>query len=197
VLHLFDDSDVLHFAGHGAFDAGDPLQSHLLCAADDAGGAITLRMLLERGTAIRSRAVLLSACETGLVVAEDPVNDQLGLPGGLLVAGASAVLATFWRVDDLAACLVLSRTVGIWERDAVDLERALATAQEWLRTTATVRVVREWIDGCIRDAGGASPELQEARDSLVGQGDDELLFSSALYWAPFHVTGRSIRLRES
>jgi CHAT domain-containing protein len=196
VLRLFDESDVLHFAGHGAFDHADPLQSHLLCATDGLGSEITLRMLLERGAAIRSRVVLLSACETGVVVAEDPVNDQLGLPGGLLVAGASAVLATLWRVDDLAASLILGRTVAIWEREAVDLERALAAAQAWLRTQATARVVREWIDEHLRDADGTGPEVIRARDSLARAGDDELLFSNALYWAPFHVTGRSVRLGE-
>lgn len=193
VLHLFGESDVLHFAGHGAFDPDDPLESHLSCAPDESGSAITLRRLLESGSSIRARAVLLSACETGLVVAGDPLNDQLGLPGGLLIAGASAVLATFWRVDDLAACLVLTRTVEFWKQQSIDLEQALAKAQEWLRTKATVQVVRTWIgeqpknDAAIRDA------LDAALKSLAGLDENQLLFSNMLAWAPFHVSGRGIR----
>jgi CHAT domain-containing protein/tetratricopeptide (TPR) repeat protein len=195
VLPLFEQTDVLHFAGHGAFDADDPLQSRLACAPGISGGAITLQALLERVPTVRTRVFLLSACETGRVVAGDPLNDQLGLPGGLLIAGASAVLATFWHVDDLAACLLLSRCIELWEQDSKDLERALAEAQQWLRTKATVRVVRDWIEDRLDESTVVHPLLAFAHGRLVVQDDDELLFTNELYWAPFHVTGRAIRTR--
>lgn len=195
MLRVFEQADVLHFAGHGAFDPDDALQSRLSCAPGVSSGAITLHTLLESVPTMRTRVVLLSACETGRVLAGDPLNDQLGLPGGLLIAGASAVLATFWRVDDLATCLLLSRCVELWEQGSRDLERALAEAQEWLRTKATVQVVRDWIGDRLFENRSVSPQLAEAHGRLMLRGDDELLFSNELYWAAFHVTGRGIRTR--
>ncbi|HEX5077309.1 MAG TPA: CHAT domain-containing tetratricopeptide repeat protein [Gemmatimonadaceae bacterium] len=193
VLELLRETDVLHFAGHGAFDPDDPLQSRLFCAPSAAGGIITLQTVLERAPSVRTRVVLLCGCETGRVVAGDLLNDHLGLPGGLLIAGASAVLATFWQVDDLAACLILSRCVELWEEGTTDLERALAEAQRWIRTEATVRTVREWIEDRLDDVSEANPELEIAHGRLVVRDDNELLFGNALYWAPFHVTGRAVR----
>jgi CHAT domain-containing protein/tetratricopeptide (TPR) repeat protein len=195
ILPLFEQTDVLHFAGHGAFDADDPLQSRLSCAPGVSGSDITLQNLLERVPTVRTRVVLLSACETGRVVAGDPLNDQLGLPSGFLIAGASAVLATHWQVDDLAACLVLSRCIEIWEQRSHPLERALADAQNWLRTEATVGVVRKWIEDKLVDNGTTRPALELARGGLAERDDEELLFESALFWAPFHVTGKAVRAR--
>lgn len=193
VMGLFHASDVLHFAGHGAFVPDDPLESHLLCAPGNAGNVVTLRMLLETGSAVRTRVVILSACETGRVVAEDALNDQLGLPGGLLVAGASAVLATFWPVSDLAAGLVLSETVRIWAREPVNLETALARAQTWLRTRATAAVVTRWLDEQRTDDALMGEALDEARASLAGLSPDALLFTDELSWAAFHVSGDGVR----
>jgi CHAT domain-containing protein len=198
VLRLFEQTDVVHFAGHGAFDQEDPLRSHLSCAPDASGNLITLQMLLERVSTMRARVVFLSACETGRVVAEDPLNDQLGLPGGLLIAGAGAVLATFWRVNDLAACLVLSKTVELWRAGAVDLGRALADAQRWLRTEATAQIVREWIEARMNEHAGQGTDdsaLASEQARLALYDDDELLFAGALHWAAFHVIGRDVRLR--
>jgi CHAT domain-containing protein len=194
VLPLFEQTDVLHFAGHGAFDPADPLRSRLLCARGQATDVITLLALLESVPAARARVVLLSACETGRVVAGDVLNDQLGLPGGLLVAGTSAVVATHWSAEDLSASLVMSRCIEAWERGSIDLECALAEAQAWVREKATAEVVRTWIREQIETHGDLGPDVEAVHDELVGRKKDELIFASPLYWAPFHVTGRSVRL---
>jgi CHAT domain-containing protein len=195
VLRLLNASDVLHFAGHGAFVPDDPLESHLLCAPGTSGELVTLRMLLETGSALRTRVIMLSACETGRVAAEDALNDQLGLPGGLLAAGASAVLATFWPVGDLAAALVLSQTIAIWGREPVTLETALGRAQTWLRTQATAGVVRRWLDEQHTEDAATREGLDDARESLAGLSEDSLLFTDEYSWAAFHVSGRGVRLR--
>lgn len=194
VLQLFEQSDLLHFAGHGAFDPVDPLQSRLLCADGPSGSVLTLEMLLDRVPAARSRVVLLSACDTGRVQAGDALNDQLGLPGSLLVAGSSAVLATHWPVADLAAALVLSRCIELWEQQPLDLERALAGALSWLRSEATVGVIRAWIEDRLQ-AMGTDEQLQRTHAQLAFKNKDDLLLAGEYYWAPFHVTGRAVRAR--
>lgn len=195
VLALFGHADVLHFAGHGAFDPEDPLQSRLLCAPGKDSGALTLQAVLNEVAAARTRVVLLSACETGRVVAGDPLNDQLGLPGGLLIAGAAAILATFWPVDDLAACLVLSRCLELWDKGAVDLEMALAQAQSWLRDQATIGVILGWLEDQIDSSGAADPQLELTYGRLSARDENELVFASEIHWAPFHVTGAAVRVQ--
>ena len=194
VLALLGDVDVLHFAGHGAFDPDDPLQSRLVCAPGGASGALTLQAVLDRAAGARARVVLLSACETGRVVAGDPLNDQLGLPGGLLVAGSAAILATFWPVDDLAACLVLSRCIELWQRQGCDLAQALAEAQGWLREEVTVDVALDWIATQLDRGDGPSEPLELAYGRLSVRDEQERLFASEIHWAPFHVSGRAVRL---
>ncbi len=194
VLALLGDVDILHFAGHGAFDPDDPLQSRLVCAPGGASGALTLQAVLDRAAGARARVVLLSACETGRVVAGDPLNDQLGLPGGLLVAGSAAILATFWPVDDLAACLVLSRCIELWQRQGCDLAQALAEAQGWLREEVTVGVALDWIATQLDRGDGPSEPLELAYGRLSVRDEHERLFASEIHWAPFHVTGRAVRI---
>jgi len=89
---------------------------------------------------------------------------------------------------------VLSRCIEAWGR-SIDLERALAEAQAWLREKATVGVVREWVRAQLETQETPSPHLELAHDGLVARNQDELMFANALYWASFHVTGRSIRVR--
>ena len=197
VLSLFERSDTLHFAGHAGFDPDDPLQSRLQCAGEHSTGVFTLQTLLESVPRARARMVLLSACETGRVQAADPLNDQLGLPGGLLIAGSSAVLASFWYVDDLASCLLLDRCIAVWEEGSLELAQALARAQSWLRSKATVRVGREWIEEQmdLSDAtnGRTDGQLESFYDLILQQNeDDRLLFADEVSWAPFHVSGRAM-----
>lgn len=68
-----------------------------------------------------------------------------------LVAGAGAVVATLWRVDDLATGLLIGKLFDLLAGQArPSLADALRQAQRWLRTEVTVaRVVHAldtWID---------------------------------------------------
>jgi CHAT domain-containing protein len=97
----------LHFATHGEFNADAPLDSALLLAKDErADGLLTVGKLY----AMRFDAdlVTLSACETGLgkVASGD---DVVGLTRGFLYAGASTIVASLWKVDDLATSTLMTR----------------------------------------------------------------------------------------
>ncbi|WP_088286904.1 CHAT domain-containing protein [Ideonella sp. A 288] len=90
------DTDVLHLACHGEFRADSPYFSALHLA----DGPLTLRDAAELPLA-GTRLVTLSACETGLSRIA-PGDELLGLVRGFLLAGASAVLASQWTVEDEA-----------------------------------------------------------------------------------------------
>ena len=97
----------IHLATHGRFDADAPLKSALLLAPDsESDGLLTV----EKIYAMRLQAdlVTLSACETGLgkVAGGD---DVVGLTRGFLYAGASSIVASLWKVDDLATSELMTR----------------------------------------------------------------------------------------
>ncbi|WIM04695.1 MAG: CHAT domain-containing protein [Candidatus Nitricoxidivorans perseverans] len=90
----------LHIASHGLFDAEAPLNSALLLSPDaQDSGRLTVGELYSMR--VDADLVTLSACETGLGKIESG-DDLVGLTRGFLYAGASAVVASLWQVDDQA-----------------------------------------------------------------------------------------------
>jgi len=90
----------VHFATHGTFDAGTPLSSGLYLAKDsDNDGLLTVGELY--GLRLNADLVTLSACETGLGRIRSG-DDLIGLQRGFLYAGASSIISTLWKVDDVA-----------------------------------------------------------------------------------------------
>ena len=121
---------VLHFSCHGTADLASPLKSRLGAASDE---PLTLRDILDRP--LGARLCVLSACESA--VAGGFVPDQaIGLPGGLLQAGAAGVVGSLWPVGDLAARVLLTRFYQLWQGDGLEPAKALRQAQIWLRDSA-------------------------------------------------------------
>jgi CHAT domain-containing protein len=97
----------VHIASHGFHNSQNPLFSRMIVgssrragAADD--GRLEVHEIL--GLKTTSRLVFLSGCETGLGSGTENAFEQGSEEGSLaqafLVAGAQAVVATLWRVDD-------------------------------------------------------------------------------------------------
>jgi CHAT domain-containing protein len=85
------EKDVVHLACHGFHHAFTPLDSGMLLAGRR---VLTAEEII--GSGMRADLVVLSACESGLQ------TDEQGLPIVFLEAGASAVVASLWFVDDAA-----------------------------------------------------------------------------------------------
>ena len=95
----------IHFATHGEFNADKPLSSALLLAADsESDGRLTVDKLYS--LTLNADLVTLSACETGLgrIASGD---DVVGLTRGFLYAGAGSIVASLWKVDDLATSTLM------------------------------------------------------------------------------------------
>ncbi|MGW5160458.1 CHAT domain-containing protein [Nonomuraea wenchangensis] len=124
---------VVHFACHGYFDTQNFTDSGLLLRVTQ--DPVREEILSLRDLAdwrLHADLVVLSACETGL--GQVVPSDFLGLSRGMLAAGARAVLATLWPVDDTrtqALILDLYRQMARQrrERGRVDVAAALAAAQ--------------------------------------------------------------------
>jgi tetratricopeptide (TPR) repeat protein len=190
VMTMLGQDAVFHFSGHGFFDIREPFRSGLFCASGEKGQVLTMGMILNRMESIRSRFVVLSACETGQVEPDDALNDFLGLPGAFVMAGADGVLATLWRVDDLASCLLMAKFFEMWDGGATAAAEALRSAQRWLRDDVTVDYVvdalADWLD---QDVPFAERLMIEHGRWASREDRNTRPFHDEFYWAPFYVTG--------
>jgi CHAT domain-containing protein len=99
---------VVHIAAHASADATDPARS-LLVLAD---GDVSARELYDagfglRGAHCRAGLVVLSACQTGLGVLHP--DSVINLANGFLIAGANAVVATLWSINDDSSLRLMER----------------------------------------------------------------------------------------
>ncbi|KXJ14360.1 Tetratricopeptide repeat protein 28 [Exaiptasia diaphana] len=97
------DVSVIHFAAHGRDKNGQillapstpPMNS---CPADDKGNILTVKEAQESG--IRAQLVVLSCCHSG----KGDIRSEgvVGIARAFLAAGARAVVASLWAIDDRA-----------------------------------------------------------------------------------------------
>jgi len=92
------DTGIIHFAGHGHYNANSPLKSAVLLARDQAndGNLETIEIF---SLTMNPRLVVLSACESGIGRIEGGDEVQ-SLNRAFLYAGAGSVLASLWKVAD-------------------------------------------------------------------------------------------------
>jgi CHAT domain-containing protein len=126
VLRLYGNRyNYIHFATHGQFNPEAPLKSALLLAPDSqSNGMLTVDKLYS--LRLDTNLVTLSACETGLSKIANG-DDLVGLTRGFLYAGSSSIVASLWKVDDLATSELMVRFYK--EMDKTDKREALRTAQ--------------------------------------------------------------------
>jgi CHAT domain-containing protein len=97
---------ILHIAAHGFFDTERPWFSGLVLSGEGSGASSGFLNLIEIATLkLDADIVFLSACDT----AKGRVMKAEGIKGtvrSFLLAGAKAVVATQWEVQDEAATLV-------------------------------------------------------------------------------------------
>lgn len=101
-------ADVIHLATHGWWNALSGWDSFLLLAPDDPYGnrGEKLTALDVIDLRLRASVIVLSACETGL--GSHTPDTTLNLPFGFLVAGASSMIVSLWKVSDAATTHLIS-----------------------------------------------------------------------------------------
>lgn len=105
-LNALGRRDVVILSGHAILNRADPLLSHLaLAPSSQDGGVLYAHELLE----VRGRLpqlIVLSACESAL----GPRTERAGAGGltwSFLAAGVPAVVASYWKVEDHRAGVLL------------------------------------------------------------------------------------------
>ncbi|MCB0205720.1 MAG: CHAT domain-containing protein [Anaerolineae bacterium] len=118
----------LHISCHGDFDPDTPLASSLHLAP---GEFLTAQEVLD-DLRLNCQLVTLSACESGLSRVRRG-DELMGLVRAFMVAGAPAVVATLWRVDERSTRLLMQK---FYQELAAGTEPATALhrSQLYLRT---------------------------------------------------------------
>jgi len=124
-------ADIIHLAAHGELNPVQPLFSRILLGKDSINDG-SLEVHEVYGLDLKETdLVVLSACDTQL----GPLSrgdDFVGLSRAFLSAGAPAVVATLWPVDDEATGLLMTRFYSNLS-DGLGTAAALSAAQRATR----------------------------------------------------------------
>ncbi len=159
----------LHISCHGQFDPDAPLESSLhLCA----GETVTAREVLDT-LRLGCELVTLSACESGLSLVRRG-DELMGLVRAFMAAGAPAVLATQWRVDERSTRLLMER-----------FYRAVAAGASFAPALHAAQLY-------LRDLSREDALSLLGIDAITGRdgSDTHRPFADPFYWAPFILIGR-------
>lgn len=174
LIQALEKGYIVDTSCHGRFDLLSPLDSALILANRR---ELPLYELLSHQVDMRGlRLFILSACQTDILDLRGHSNEVRSLAAGMVQAGARAVLATLWSVDDMATYLLVARFLQEWlPRLAQESPAAaLARAQRWLHTV-TVGELQQWHARDVplsteeerRESGSQSPvHAPEAQDFL-------------------------------
>ncbi|HEX7287584.1 MAG TPA: CHAT domain-containing protein [Candidatus Angelobacter sp.] len=122
---------IVHFATHGLLNSTHPeLSGLVLSLVDQKGqpqdGFLTLQDIYNMN--LPAELVVLSACETGLGK-EISGEGLVGLTRGFMYAGASRVVASLWKVSDVATAQLMAEFYRAMEKDGMAPAAALRAAQ--------------------------------------------------------------------
>lgn len=125
---------IVHFATHGLLDSQHPELSGLVFSLIDQkgkpqNGFVTLQDIYNLD--LPSDLVVLSACETALGK-EIKGEGLVGLTRGFMYAGAPRVVASVWKVDDVATAELMGQFYRAMLQNGLRPAAALRQAQNWM-----------------------------------------------------------------
>ena len=173
LIFEMNDYNIVHLATHAMFNPGPPESSFILFGN---GERATLNEA-ESWTFPNVELVVLSACQTA--VGDVPLGDGkeiLGFGYSMQTAGADAVVASLWSVDDGGTQLLMNAFYEALHRGGLSKAEALRQAQlELLYANED------------RNRGGFELALSDLDSNL-----DPSDLSHPHYWAPFILIGNGL-----
>jgi hypothetical protein len=184
---------LIYLSCHGVYNWKNPLSSALRFGSrlgSQPGFDLKIADLFDKIRIQPDAIVILGTCDSG-TVAQTDLNEGIGIPGGLLAAGAHTIIGAGWPVARSAAigvCRKLIRSL----LDGTESPEALRDAACWLRDATAADLLTE-----LTSIG------HPAADDLARMAPEDLaehMFADPALWAPFvHWGGpwRAIRQGET
>jgi len=182
---------LVHLACHGYFDQHDSLASGIVMANEEGTAyeraVLTARDFLERE--LIADLVTLSACESG-IGDRRPGDELFGLTRSILVAGASSVLASLWKVDDLSTSVLMKSFYEAWLIEGLSKAHALRKAQCHVMDISATDFSMEYSSTINRAAGrDLVPASKVGTSASSGDRVDAKIFAAPFHWASFALVG--------
>lgn len=189
VRDALQQADVLLFGTHGNFAPGNLQQTQLVLN----GEPWTMADMLRMPQLHKQPLLVLMACEVGAVAATPDDRNAWGVPGALVAAGASAVLANLWPVEDITAGWLQQRFMHHLGhrgyRPAAALFRAVRDLRRTGRDEALAYCRRHlaWLE-----QNGAPAQAMLGAETLVEWIEDSELerpFAHPFFWGATAIFG--------
>ena len=178
VLEAIPSASHIHLACHGHASGDSRGFDSVLILDHDR--PVSAAEILELDLS-RTRLVVASACETGVVPGYGTSDEVLALSTVLIGAGAAGVVASLWSVDDYATALLMVRFYEELVATPSDPARALQIASLWLRDLDPDEEARY---------AARHPTLERRRQSRACDGGAESYeFGYPSVWAAFVFSG--------
>ena len=180
------DVDIVHFATHGRFDSEDVARSGIALRS---GQWLTLADM-QHLTFKDGALVFLRACETARLELAGR-STPLGIVPSLFEGGASTVIATFWKVNDLSTALVAARFYENWLVRKFPKLDSLKEAMEWVQSISADQVVKLSQQPVDIQAVRSMSSVFAGFKKLFGRTKDDMRhpFTNDYYWGPFALYG--------
>jgi tetratricopeptide (TPR) repeat protein len=181
---------LLHLSSHALVDGEHPDLSRILLASDVPGiGSYLFQEEVGDLDLTNVGLVTLSACDTarGKLVAGEGVQD---FSRALLAAGASATVASLWRVGDGPTASLMSQFYGSLGRGRSRAEALRAAKLHFLRSNSELSSPRHWAAFILNGEGWTptTPVISWTVLILVSAG--LLTLASLILWAVAFRAGR-------
>ena len=127
---LYEDANIIHFAGHYVVNNNSPLLSSLILATagEDINESVLTNAELLGKDLSKTKLVILSACDTG-VEGYYSSEGLIGLSRTFLASGVPLVVASQWKVDSDATAELMKSFHRYRKQEKLSTAKALRLAQ--------------------------------------------------------------------
>lgn len=164
------------FACHGVYDPKNVAASYLELA-----NRAMFERVFEELDLNGCRCVIMGACESGVVRA-DIGAEYIGLPNAMLSSGVRYVIGALWKINAMAAAILMDRFLERIRDEKVNVPAALCQCQREVMAMKAGEV-RSWVIEKME----SGPDSDKVLNGLVSLGDPP--FTHPYYWAGLGVVG--------
>jgi CHAT domain-containing protein len=177
---------LLHIATHGEFVPGSPDASYLLLGTGEKLAIPEIATLQDLNNV---QLVVLSACQTALGKEGQDGNEINGISYYFLNAGAKAVMASLWSVNDDSTRVLMQNFYGNLAKGTASapISKAEALRQAQLNLLRGNSSTTNHLDQRSSLGPEARPDSQTPLTNRAASG-----FSHPYYWAPFILIGNGL-----